>query len=339
MLIIKRLKLLVARLIFRLSFLTGYRVPIGFIRSVDIEPIAACNLKCPFCQVPTWNRSCETKPMSLSLFRKLIDQMPNLKHLKLQGMGEPFLNPNLVEMIKIADNKGIKTLVVTNGTLLTQELISKILDMKQLTIAISFDSATKEIYEQSRVGAHFESVVNNIKTLCSLKNGKRSNIEVKIISLITSNNMLTEIPLIIKASAQWGIRDVLVKKRLKNWKRDSLGKGYTFTTTYIDNFHDYENILLESHKLAKQLGVKFNLVEDSDYSYFSFCLWPWSSLYISTEGKVVPCCAIGIPETLTMGDLAKEDLVDVWNNAAYRKLRKQISKNQIPELCKACYRN
>ena len=73
------------------------------------------------------------------------------------------------------------------------------------------------------------------------------------------------------------------------------------------------------------------------YSSSNPCPWPQTSLYISTEGKVVPCCAIGIPDTWSMGDLKTDRIEDIWNNRAYRELRRRIRQNRILDICKSCY--
>jgi radical SAM additional 4Fe4S-binding domain len=64
----------------------------------------------------------------------------------------------------------------------------------------------------------------------------------------------------------------------------------------------------------------------------------FKSLYVSTEGKIVPCCVLAMPETWCMGDLNEEKLEKIWNNKQYRDLRKKIALNQIPQTCINCYR-
>ena len=71
-----------------LSKITNYYVPTFLINSIDMEPIAACNLRCGFCQVPGWDRAKTTNPMKLETFMKIINKFSYLKHVKIQGMGE-----------------------------------------------------------------------------------------------------------------------------------------------------------------------------------------------------------------------------------------------------------
>ncbi|MCM8775506.1 MAG: hypothetical protein NC930_04050 [Candidatus Omnitrophica bacterium] len=57
------------KIIFQLSCLTGYRIPLSAVHGMDIEPVAACNLNCEFCVVSGWDRARKTPPMSLKLLR------------------------------------------------------------------------------------------------------------------------------------------------------------------------------------------------------------------------------------------------------------------------------
>ena len=59
--------------------------------------------------------------------------------------------------------------------------------------------------------------------------------------------------------------------------------------------------------------------------------------FIGTDGKVVPCCIVGVPETWTMGDLTHQKINDIWNNDLYISLRKQLITGEIPNTCKPCY--
>ena len=102
---------------------------------------------------------------------------------------------------------------------------------------------------------------------------------------------------------------------------------------------NYKEIISEAKKIAKdsKLKVTFGSLEDGKYSSTNHCLWPWDSLFIGTDGKVVPCCIVGVPETWTMGDLTHQKINDIWNNDLYISLRKQLITGEIPNTCKPCY--
>jgi sulfatase maturation enzyme AslB (radical SAM superfamily) len=63
---------------------------------LDVEPINQCNFRCPHCQVTHWNKA-KTR-LDVDGLTKLLDQFPKLLRVKLQGMGEPLLNKELLPM-------------------------------------------------------------------------------------------------------------------------------------------------------------------------------------------------------------------------------------------------
>lgn len=327
------------RVLVKAAFLTGYRLPVSRIRTIHIEPIAACNLKCGFCQVPGWERAKKTDPMDTALFTKILDQIPNLGRVKIQGMGEPMLNKKLPELIGIASQRNIKTTIVTNGTLLRPEMSRKLLEAKLTHLSVSFDGATKKTYEALRVNAKFDEVTENITQLCHLKKQMQARTHIRLVCLVSDEDVLAEIPELVELAAKMGVDEVMIKKRLKIWHQET-GEGvYSFKASYLDGFPDYMNILERAHQIATKLNINFKLVHDADYSSSYPCRWPFDSLYVATEGKVVPCCVLGMPETWCMGDLTREPLKKIWNNKAYRALRRGISLNRIPKLCQNCYRS
>lgn len=332
----KCFKIAVANLYVRASSVLT-RVPVTWIRSIDVEPVAKCNLECPFCQVPGWHRATETGTMGIDLFRKIIDQFPNLKHIKLQGMGEPFLNENLTAMIRIAGERNIKTTILTNGTLLDQSLSLDVLESKLTNLYFSFDAATKEIYEKLRVGASFETVVKNIKYICEMKKNGGYNTGIYIRCLVSNRFILDELTLLVELAADVGVDGLYIANRLKIWEtRDS--STYPVKFVAIDSFDNYPVSMHKAERLANNLGVYLRIEQNNQHKHFYPCAAPWNTLFISVEGNVVPCCNIGSPDAWCMGNLLNNDINNIWNNESYIDLRKAIRLNEIPLFCTACYR-
>ncbi len=327
------------RLLVKASALTGFRLPISRIRMIHIEPIAACNLRCEFCQVPGWERAKTTRPMNVSLFTSILNQFPHLRRIKLQGMGEPLLNKELTECIRLAHARHIQTVIVSNGTLLTPDISRQLFEAGLTDLTISFDGATRQTYEAARINAHYDEVVANITAAAELKNRLSAATTIRLSCLVSNPQVLAEIPDLIALASKSGVNSVMVKKRLKLWKKEDQAGVYSFQASYLDDVPESIDILERSKRLADNAGIAFKLVHDSDYSASYPCRWPFDSLYVATEGKIVPCCVIAMPETWCMGDLTQESLSAIWNNQAYRRLRRQICFNQIPKTCKDCYRS
>ena len=323
----------------------NYKIPISFITHIDLEPIAACNLKCSFCQVPGWQRAKSTSPLSLNLFNEILDQLPGLMTVKLQGMGEPFLNPRLAEMIKACSDRNLYTSITSNGTLLNKKKSQAILEAGLSDIVFSFDGAKKDTYEKARDGANFDMVRKNIKELTSIRDKNNYKTAIRMDCLASNQNIFEEIPELVHLSADLGVDRLHVKARLKVWENTSESNNEEHFNVkeniYLDEMKNYKKVINLAKKNAETRNIKFTMgsLDDDIYSFENPCMWPWTSLYIGTDGKIVPCCVVGVPETWNMGDITVQSIDQIWNNESYLNLRKNLIKGDIPETCKPCYGN
>lgn len=139
---------------------------------IDVEANSSCNLKCPFC-ASTYRKGAIKKGfMSLETCKKIIDEGAenNLYGVKFNIRGEPLLHPKIYEFVKYAKEKGlIDVYFNTNAMLLTEKAAIKLIEAGLDRLSVSFEGYTKEVYENNRVGAKFDVVINNIETIQSLK--------------------------------------------------------------------------------------------------------------------------------------------------------------------------
>ena len=90
---------------------------------VQVEVTTYCNSDCIYCPHTTMGFRWQKMHMTLALFRELIPFMRDTKLIYLQGWGEPLLNPELFEMIRMCKDNGKRVGFTTNGMLLTEETI------------------------------------------------------------------------------------------------------------------------------------------------------------------------------------------------------------------------
>lgn len=67
------------------------------------------------------------------------------------------------------------------------------------------------------------------------------------------------------------------------------------------------------------------------------CILPFKQLVIRPDGKVSLCCGDALGQ-MTLGDLSQESIMEVWNGAAYRGIRKKLKEEGRAglRLCKDC---
>lgn len=91
--------------------------------------------------------------MCFHTFKELVDAVPRLERLTLQGLGEPLLAPDLFHMLEYAAERGIRAGFNTNGTLLTRPISERLVALGVDWLHVSLDGATAETYEGIRDGS------------------------------------------------------------------------------------------------------------------------------------------------------------------------------------------
>lgn len=82
---------------------------------VYVEITNICNLNCSFCH----GHKRDMRMMSSDEFSLILDKLKDkTKFIYYHLMGEPLLHPELPEFIKTANERGFKSIITTNGTLL-----------------------------------------------------------------------------------------------------------------------------------------------------------------------------------------------------------------------------
>jgi MoaA/NifB/PqqE/SkfB family radical SAM enzyme len=85
------------------------------------------------------------------------------------GFGEPLSHPAIVDMVTQARQAGTRVELITNGTLLTEELARKLIAARLDVLWVSLDGATPESYADVRLGAALPEVLANIARLRDIR--------------------------------------------------------------------------------------------------------------------------------------------------------------------------
>ncbi len=301
---------------------------------IDIEPNNTCNLLCQHCQVPHWSKT----PVYLSSEKliKIFDQLPYLINVKLQGMGEPLLNRQLVDMLQEGENRGIVMEFFSNGTILSDDQVNRLLKLKHTTIYFSIDGATSEVFESIRVGSSFPQVVENIRSFLE-RRGKNVVPKVTFATVATRTN-LHELPKIIHLAKELGADSINLQTSLTSWGKEQVeeyARAIRLDLTSIE----IASKLSEVERIASDEGVLLNVFSADAYSIKNKCPWPWMRAFIAANGDVVPCCILADANTVSLGNVFTEHFGKIWNSAAYRELRRRIKQHDLPDYCKGCYRD
>lgn len=147
--------------------------------SLIIEPTNTCNLRCSFCFV-TEGMTRKGGFMDFSLFKKVIDDTPELEHVCMHNWGEPLLHKDIFRMIDYAAEAGVRFVVMnTNATLLDDGMIHRILNSSLSVLRFSIDGSP-ETYKRIR-GVDLEGIERNILRLKEKKEASGSNLSLGVV--------------------------------------------------------------------------------------------------------------------------------------------------------------
>jgi len=307
--------------------------------SADIETTLACNLACVMCHRRELAKRRQVMNISLENFKKIIDDIPTLVQVKLQGMGEPLLTPDLFEMIRYAKSKGIIANFVSNGKIMTRENAQKTIESGLDRIYFSIDSADPAQYASIRVGGNLETVIENVGGFMEERKKLGSKTPLAGIWMLLFKENLNQVRGVIDIAKRTGVDELTVQTEItdrgkSDWKN-------IIASMQTKEKSETERALEDESVYAKKQVIRF-LVHSYVGGVFKkrredMCTWAWKSLYITSQGDVSPCCIIADPAIIGLGNIYEEGFKSLWNNKKYQALRTQFLDGNIPAACRGCY--
>ena len=123
-----------------------------------------CNLKCKHCYSDSVDHSAPDELSTEEAFR-LIDDLSRwgIGLLIIDG-GEPLCRADLLNVIKYASNKRIRTTISSNGTLIDERTAKKMKGAGVMAVAISVDGADAQTHDSFRgIAGAFEQTLKGIE--------------------------------------------------------------------------------------------------------------------------------------------------------------------------------
>ncbi|MQY77827.1 MAG: radical SAM protein [Bacteroidetes bacterium] len=302
-----------------------------------------CNLRCIMCIRRKYSEEdLNARSYDFETFKRVADEVfPYLRWVQLAIAGEPLMAESFREQLKIAKKYSVKVDLVTNATLLDDDLIDEILSVTGC-LKVSIDGATKETYESIRIGAKFEQVIENIKRFNYFRRKIQQDRRPRLALLyVLMRRNIEEIPQFMKLAKELEAESVStthVVIHQKKMKKESL--------VYHKELANY--YMMVAQKKANELNLHldipplFNTVYDVQgtrsknnlKSEFKICPFLWKRAFIEWNGDVVPCCVPGHP---VMGNVKKKPFREIWNNELYQEMRRRLMTNNPFNCCKHCF--
>ncbi len=310
------------------------------LRLVAWEITRNCNLNCVHCRAAA-TMGPYTGELDTDAAYRLLDQIAELgSPIVILTGGEPLMRPDIFEVAKYGDGKGLRMVMAPNGTLITEENAGKLASAGIKRISISLDGASREIHDKFRgVEGAFDGALRGIE------HAKKAGIEFQINTTIAKAN-LEQIPKIQQLAIDLGAVAhhifLLVPTGRGKYMLDQeiTAKEYEETLNWFYDQRDKTPLQLKAtcaphyyrilRQRAREEGKKVSFESHGLDAVTRGCLGGTGFCFISHRGVVQPCGFLNV----NCGDVTKESFADIWKNSkAFNELR---NYDELKGKCGAC---
>ncbi len=277
--------------------------PVPFIDQIELTNV--CPMRCGFC--PRGTPGTMVRPtgfMARALFESVLDQLhpaqARWRPLELHHLGESLLHPELPAFVALAAARGLPTEMSVNPSHLTPELGRALIDAGLGRLVVSLDGVDAPTLAAIRgPAARWDRAERNLEALLAHAAGvaRPPTIVIQMIDLAGNRHQHEAF------RARWG------------------ALGLPFVQAYVKDLD----------------GPDPDTGRASAAPNVYLCGYPWRSVVVLWDGRVVPCCRDD-DARLVLGDLTTQTLAEIWHGPAAQALRDAHRQGAVARghLCDGC---
>lgn len=286
--------------------------------SVAFEPTTSCNLRCPECPSGLRAFTRPTGMLQKDFFTRSIEELHrDMMYLIFYFQGEPYLNPDFLDMVGFAHKRRIYTATSTNAHYLNDENARRTVESGLDRLIISIDGTTQDVYQQYRIGGKLEKVLEGARNIVKWKKELNSKTPYVFFQFLVVRPNEHQIEDVKRLAREIGVDDV----RFKTAQIYDYKNGHPLIPT-IDKYSRYRKMPDGTYAIKNGLD--------------NHCWKLWHACVISWDGIVVPCC-FDKDADHRLGDLKQESFRKVWQSDAYRGFRTRlITGRRHIDICANC---
>lgn len=263
-----------------------------FPSQVIVDLNEACNYECVHCPQGKMKKEGKLSSIRLpkELNRKMVDEVARhgkgiTQQIRYTADGEPFLHPDIMEILKYAIlNSGTMVSVTTNGSLLDEEKMTDLQDMGLGLIDFSLDAFYEDTYSEIRVNGNLDLVRNNVLKMLDIRRRLSSGTKI-IVSFVLQDRNRDEADEFKKYWEDQGVDWVVIRK-----------------------------LHTAGGSLEHALGQ-----ESRQYIYP--CVYLWERIGLNQYGQLSYCPTDWKHSRIICGDYSECTIKEVWTGKAYDQLR------------------
>jgi MoaA/NifB/PqqE/SkfB family radical SAM enzyme len=288
-----------------------------------------CNLRCIMCK--QWRQENKQEIST----EKWFDTIKQLKDIGIEEInftgGEPLLRDDIFEMVKYASSLGITCGITTNGSLLTQNIINKLVESGIKIFTLSIDALNEE-YEKIRgVEKIFKNVENAVELLSRLRKNKKIDVNI---SFVLMKKTLKHLQNVLSFCKKWDLPIVVCLLDKSPYLFDLKSQSELWI-----NEDDSNELKQAQELLLKEKRNNSNFIYNnfSDFSYFIDyfkdpiqknipCVISQLRIFIDSAGDVFGgCWSLG-----KFGNINQNSLAEIISSGHYKDTHKKMFFKNCP---------
>jgi SynChlorMet cassette radical SAM/SPASM protein ScmE len=314
-------------------------------RSLDIDITNRCNLRCAYCYHFSSAGDVE-KDLPAEEWIQFFEELNkcHVMNVTLSG-GEPFFRKDLNNIIQGIVNNRMRYSILSNGTLITDEMASFLADTGRCSLVqVSIDGSSPEIHDSFRGKGNFERAIRGIKIL------QAHGVGVHVRATIHKNNVrdLENIAKLLlgdiglsgfstNSATYTGLcRSNTDLVQLSPEERAlAMESLYALNKKYHGRITANAGPLAESKFWAKMESARMSGTGRADGGHLTGCNCVMSKLAVRADGVIIPCNQLSHIE---LGQINRDSLIEIWQH--HPEILKLRQRNTIPlsdfEYCHEC---
>ena len=327
-----------------------------------IEPTTACNLDCRMCMHETWDEPVGN--MSRDTYARIMDGLRSMAPKPLLffgGYGEPLLHPDIKWMLEASKAAGFTVEMITNGTLLSEEICGALIDIGLDRLWISVDGTGDDPAQMGADGAG--RVTENAGRLFRARERELTDLPRIGMSFVATRETIGSLPSVLSLGRRLGADRFIVSNVLAHTP------ALHAQSLYERSFYEAElapsewTPLVELPRMEVDGLTEAPLVEvlkglftvriAGQDLHLGSSRCPFvekGSMAVRWDGIASPCLPLLHSHTsfladrerralaFSVGDLARKSIAEIWDEPSYLALRERLLAFDFPPcaLCNSC---
>jgi radical SAM protein with 4Fe4S-binding SPASM domain len=299
------------------------------IRSVSVELTPRCNQKCTYCY-NAWREDNgvqigEPDFESIKNLLSLVMDQVRLHSLTMTG-GEPFIRPDIHQIIDLVNQRGISVNIISNGGLITRETAEKLSRQKVNYVQVTLAGADAQTHDFLCGKGTFEKVKK------ALENLRRSGVFGGGSYLCTSHNF-HQAGEVFELFVSLGVKQIAFNRF------NPSGDPRRIDMSLLPSRSQVLQALTEANKKSGQHKLTVYNTMPIPPCVFDYQEFPNIKFSQCSAGMTETQVALGPEGNVRLCTLQKQSLGSVWDTPLETIMESEAVKQfreQIPEFCKEC---